>query len=92
MNVWGDISLVDTLKALCRMQQLIVATIVCARTDVCGFTGESMEDSVAREVGEEVGLDVSCVQYLCSQHWPHPAPRLMLGCVATACSNEVKLI
>jgi NAD+ diphosphatase len=52
--------------------------------------GESVEHSVEREVAEEVGLEVSSVKYLCSQHWPHPAPRLMLGCIATAKSGVVR--
>ncbi|KAF4524647.1 hypothetical protein B566_EDAN013756 [Ephemera danica] len=53
--------------------------------------GESVEQSVEREVGEEVGLECSEVHYLCSQHWPYPDPRLMIGCVATAKPGEVDI-
>ncbi|MFC7406267.1 NAD(+) diphosphatase [Georgenia alba] len=40
--------------------------------------GESIEVAVAREVKEEVGLDVADVEYVASQPWPFPAS-LMLG-------------
>ncbi|MDX6738836.1 NAD(+) diphosphatase [Actinocorallia sp. A-T 12471] len=40
--------------------------------------GESMEQAVAREVKEEVGLDVGEVTYMGSQPWPMPQS-LMLG-------------
>ncbi|MDR5711989.1 NAD(+) diphosphatase [Nesterenkonia flava] len=40
--------------------------------------GESLEDTVAREVREEAGVVVRDVQYLGSQPWPFPA-QLMLG-------------
>jgi len=40
--------------------------------------GESLEEAVAREVGEEAGITVSDVRYVSSQPWPFPAS-LMLG-------------
>ncbi len=50
---------------------------------LAGFVepGESLEQAVAREVYEEVGVGVRDVRYLASQPWPFPAS-LMLGFVA----------
>lgn len=50
-----------------------------------GFTepGESLEETVAREVFEEVGVHVSAVYYQASQPWPFPSS-LMLGFRARA--------
>ena len=47
---------------------------------LAGFVepGESLEGAVAREVAEEVGVDVEEVQYVGSQPWPFPRS-LMLG-------------
>ncbi len=51
---------------------------------LAGFVepGESLEQAVVREIGEEVGVRVSASQYLGSQPWPFPAS-LMLGFTAT---------
>jgi NAD+ diphosphatase len=47
---------------------------------LAGFVepGESLEEAVAREVKEEVGLELDAVAYHSSQPWPFPAS-LMLG-------------
>jgi NAD+ diphosphatase len=45
--------------------------------------GEAAEGAVAREVAEEVGLEVGDIRYVGSQPWPFPQS-LMLGFVARA--------
>lgn len=51
---------------------------------LAGFVepGESLEQAVVREIGEEVGVRVTACQYLGSQSWPFPAS-LMLAFTAT---------
>ena len=53
--------------------------------------GESMEEAVAREVGEEAGLRVRNVRYVASQPWPFPHAQLMLACIAEAESDAITL-
>lgn len=52
---------------------------------LAGFTeaGESLESTVVREVGEEIGVAVTEVTYLGSQPWPFPRS-LMMGFAARA--------
>jgi NAD+ diphosphatase len=52
---------------------------------LAGFVepGESLEQAVSREVGEETGLRVGAMRYVGSQPWPMPRS-LMLGFVARA--------
>lgn len=59
------------------------------RSVLAGFVelGETLEDTVRREVKEEVGLDLTEVRYFASQPWPFPAS-LMVGFVATAASDR----
>ena len=56
---------------------------------LAGFVeaGESFEGCVAREIGEEIGLQVRDVRYLGSQPWPFPRS-LMVGFHATADPNQ----
>jgi NAD+ diphosphatase len=58
---------------------------------LAGFVepGESLEDAVAREVLEEVGVPIADVTYHSSQPWPFPAS-IMLGFAARALSRELR--
>ncbi len=59
---------------------------------IAGFVepGESLEDSVRREVYEETNVHVGRVRYHSSQPWPFPSS-LMLGFFAEATSPDVVL-
>jgi NAD+ diphosphatase len=56
---------------------------------LAGFVepGESLEQTVAREVLEESGVRVRSCRYLASQPWPFPSS-LMLGFIAEAHADE----
>lgn len=57
---------------------------------LAGFVeiGESLEDTVRREVAEEAGVRVGEVSYQASQAWPFPAG-LMVGFRAEALSTDI---
>jgi NAD+ diphosphatase len=57
---------------------------------LAGFVeaGETLEDAVAREVLEEVGVVVDDVRYVESQPWPFPSS-LMLAFTAHAATSEL---
>jgi NAD+ diphosphatase len=59
---------------------------------VAGFVdnGESLEGAVAREVKEEVGVDVTDIQYVGSQNWPFPS-QLMIGFVARYAGGHIAI-
>jgi NAD+ diphosphatase len=59
---------------------------------VAGFVdnGESLEGCVAREVKEEVGVDVKDIQYVGSQNWPFPS-QIMIGFVASYAGGEITI-
>ncbi len=57
---------------------------------LAGFVepGESLEEAVAREVKEEVGIEVKDIRYFGSQPWPFPHS-LMIGFTATYAGGEI---
>ncbi|MTE20897.1 NAD(+) diphosphatase [Streptomyces sp. TRM43335] len=59
---------------------------------LAGFVepGESLEQAVVREAGEEAGVAIDRVEYVASQPWPFPSS-LMLGFVAHATSAEIRV-
>jgi NAD+ diphosphatase len=58
---------------------------------IAGFNeaGESLEATVAREIREEVGLEVRDIRYIASQPWPFPNS-LMLGFTARHASGTIR--
>ncbi|MDD3886440.1 MAG: NAD(+) diphosphatase [Victivallaceae bacterium] len=58
---------------------------------IAGFVeaGETLEQAVAREIAEEVGLMVDNISYVSSQSWPYPNS-LMLGFTARCPQGEPK--
>jgi NAD+ diphosphatase len=59
---------------------------------IAGFVepGESLEEAVAREIREEVGVEVRNVRYFGSQPWPFPNS-LMIGFTAEHAGGEVRI-
>jgi NAD+ diphosphatase len=58
---------------------------------IAGFTeaGESLEAAVAREIREEVNIEVRDIRYVASQAWPFPNS-LMLGFCARYASGTIR--
>ena len=57
---------------------------------LAGFVepGESLEETVAREVREEVGIEIKDIRYFGSQPWPFPNS-LMIGFTARYASGDI---
>ncbi|XP_029954032.1 nucleoside diphosphate-linked moiety X motif 13-like [Salarias fasciatus] len=53
--------------------------------------GETMEETLRREVAEEVGLEVQSISYISSQHWPFPHSSFMIGCHASVSPAHTQL-
>lgn len=84
------------ITAVVRDQEILLArsqTAVYKKFSLlAGFVepGETLEETVQREVQEEVGLQVKNIRYFGSQPWPFP-DTLMLGFIAEYASGELKL-
>ncbi|HEX7741300.1 MAG TPA: NAD(+) diphosphatase [Sphingobium sp.] len=52
--------------------------------------GETIEEAVAREIKEEVGVTVHSARYVMSQPWPFPSS-LMIACIAQADDDALTL-
>ncbi len=59
---------------------------------LAGFVepGESLEQCLAREVAEEVGVQIGNIRYFASQPWPFPHS-LMIAFVCDWASGEIRL-
>ena len=59
---------------------------------IAGFVepGESLEGCVKREIYEEVGMEVTDIEYIGSQPWPFPH-QLMVGYIARYLRGEVRV-
>ncbi|XP_060710247.1 nucleoside diphosphate-linked moiety X motif 13 [Hemiscyllium ocellatum] len=82
----------DGAHCLLARQKLFPPGMYSALAGFCDI-GETVEDSVQREVAEEVGLNVSSLEYSASQHWPFPNSSLMIACHAMVQpgQNEIDL-
>jgi NAD+ diphosphatase len=78
----------DGMALLARGAQFAANTYSC----LAGFVepGETLEEAVAREVREEVAIEVDTVRYFASQPWPFPHS-LMMGFTARWRSGAIEV-
>ncbi|KAM4702856.1 NAD(P)H pyrophosphatase NUDT13, mitochondrial [Rhinophrynus dorsalis] len=77
-------------RCLLARQETFPAGMYTALSGFCDI-GETLEETVRREVAEEVGLEVESLRYSGSQHWPFPNSSLMVACQATVQQEEINL-
>ncbi|KAE8591019.1 hypothetical protein XENTR_v10018281 [Xenopus tropicalis] len=75
-------------RCLLARQDSYPAGMYTALSGFCDI-GETLEETVRREVAEEVGLEVESIRYSASQHWPFPNSSLMVACHATVRQDEL---
>ncbi|XP_003783799.1 nucleoside diphosphate-linked moiety X motif 13 [Otolemur garnettii] len=80
----------DGTRCLLARQSSFPEGMYSALAGFCDI-GESLEETVRREVAEEVGLEVESLQYSASQHWPFPTSSLMIACHATVKPGQTEI-
>lgn len=84
------------IAVICKGDEILLLRHVQRNQDMycclAGFVeaGESLEQSLRREVREEVGIEIDNIRYVGSQSWPFPS-QLMLGFYADYKSGDLKL-
>lgn len=84
------------IMAVCRGDQILLGRQASWPPNMfsalAGFMepGETIEQAVAREVLEEVGIKVGAISYVTTQPWPFPSS-LMIGMIAEATTTDIKL-
>lgn len=84
------------IVAITKGHKILLAKNIQSKTGfysvLAGFVepGETMEECVAREIKEEVSIDVKNIKYFGSQPWPFP-DSLMIGFTAEYASGEIKI-
>ena len=84
------------ITVITKGKQLLLAKAKRANNTVYGLiagfveVGETLEQAVARETLEEVGLEIGNIQYLSSQPWPFPS-NLMIAFQAEYQSGDIVL-
>ncbi|XP_008062480.1 nucleoside diphosphate-linked moiety X motif 13 isoform X2 [Carlito syrichta] len=80
----------DGTRCLLARQSSFPKGLYSALSGFCDI-GESLEETIRREVAEEVGLEVEKLQYAASQHWPFPDSSLMIACHATVKPGQTEI-
>ncbi|NXW57993.1 NUD13 protein, partial [Eurystomus gularis] len=80
----------DGSRCLLARQPLFPQGMFSALSGFCDM-GENVEETVRREVAEEVGLEVESLQYSASQHWPFPSSCLMIACHALVRAQQAEI-
>jgi NAD+ diphosphatase len=83
------------IVAVTKEDQILLASNIRFKSGyysvLAGFVepGENLEECVAREIKEEVGISVNNIRYFASQPWPFPNS-LMVGFLADYAGGEIK--
>ncbi|KAJ8365595.1 hypothetical protein SKAU_G00144260 [Synaphobranchus kaupii] len=80
----------DGRRCLLARQSTFPLGMYSALAGFCDM-GETMEETLRREVAEEVGLEVESLQFSGSQHWPFPQSSFMVACHATVSPENAEV-